>query len=391
MSDLEPRKLSPVLVILLLCGGLLVVYGIGAVLLALLAPKSGALHKPAMPSSVVSVGSPIPWRALAGYKPAPLDLTNPRLLAGRFFSPTEDSLALLGGDGGVRILRLDGTEAASWQSHADAQSLYSAWDWDGDGLDELLLMEPQPNDAEHLVVYEADGTKLAEEGGLYLSFRIAPADLDGDGRSEMIFASGDSFLARNSAGETVWRLADVDINALIKAKRFRLPVNGRTTVLGGADSNGDGKFEVLIQGGHNGSFLLVGLDGMVLDFDPPALVPYHCADLDGDGVSELIDPERGVYDLAAQSLHHWHLRSWSNEELLAGLQSSAGDFGPQLGRCALVLSASGMRSELRAFDAAGQLLYEERFEARIHGLTRIEGPDGPGLALLTDDGLLLYP
>lgn len=392
MNVTEPRKLSPLLVILLLCCALCVVYALGALLLKLAHSFSAAPQASKLPPGMVFHGSPIAWRALPGYAGALSSLSPPRLLAGRFHSTSEDSLLLLGLDGSVRIMALDGAQAASWQSHADEQSLCCAWDWDGDGLDEVLINELKPGGGERVVAYKTDGTLLADEPDLALSFRCAPADLDGDGHSEMFFAAGkEGFLARNAQGEVVWRLSEVDLDGLIKAGRFRLPLNGEPRLLGAADSNADGKFELLIQGGHNGSFLLAGLDGAPLSFDPPALDPNHIADLDSDRRSELIDPERGVYDTAQQRLRYWQMPGWSTEELIDGLHSSAGDFGPQLGRCALVLSSPGFESRLRAFDAKGELLYDEKLETSCHGLTRFEGPQGPGVALLTGTSLLVCP
>lgn len=166
-------------------------------------------------------------------------------------------------------------------------------DVDGDGSVEVVLIA-----GGKLVAKRPDDTVLWETEPLALSSIVHVADLDADGREELIVVGESAFLGIIDArsGNLRWRLAPGTFGTVVGSVRL-------------VDLDGDGKDELYAAdnacGSVNGkpramAWRFTGGFGPVVDdgsrrlFELPANREYHCgvadvvADLDGDGAVELV-------------------------------------------------------------------------------------------------------
>jgi hypothetical protein len=202
-------------------------------------------------------------------------------------------------DGFVHIFRKDGTEVTSWQFAQNPTEIWPAVlaDLHGDGLLEIIskaqTTDTSSNPVSVISVFDATGALLS--GWPQEFFGSAPnglaaADLDNDGRAEIIFASGlfgSKLQAVRSDGSSLpgWPVT-LNVSPLIDSN----PVV--------ADINGDGQLEVLItiqDYASNGKLAAYDASGSLVPGYPKATTPGNeirstpaVGDLDNNGKADIV-------------------------------------------------------------------------------------------------------
>lgn len=142
-------------------------------------------------------------------------------------------------------------------------------DLDGDGMDEIVLGQPEASGGGRARVYQWTGMErrpdplhtIVGPEGAWFGVRIAAADLDHKGEQDLLI-SGAPFGDEGDAPEMMWHVSGES-----------LEMDGsRTEITGSADSS----FNPLKQADLQGN---IGLFGHSLD---------TCEDLDGDGLTDLV-------------------------------------------------------------------------------------------------------
>jgi hypothetical protein len=200
--------------------------------------------------------------------------------------------------GNLRWRRNPGPAGGEWTEHVIAQTgnveTTRAWDVDGDGRPELVANTPGAALVVHKLVTDADGrgtgefthhTIWPEAHGHGLGF----GDLDGDGRGDFVLAGG-------------WLQAPADPLSSAWTLHPEFNLGSASVPILVADVNGDGLADLIVGQGH-----AYGLDWWEQGRDSQGqrtwtrhpIDPYNSqyhdlqwADLDGDGVCELVTGKR---------------------------------------------------------------------------------------------------
>jgi len=189
-----------------------------------------------------------------------------------------------------------------------------AADLDGDGGLEIFLSEWKPGPA-------ADGSRLGyvldAAGGLrytvplrFNAFAAAAADLDGDGRMELLFAEGSHSDVDGGIGYRAFNGEDGS-----PLWSFATPFYGGEGFFASpalADLDGDGRLDLIAGSMDHTVYALRGIDGSVL-WRSPVLEHYirhstPIADFDGDGRLEVtVHTEAGIVHTfdAATGVEEW--------------------------------------------------------------------------------------
>jgi len=169
-------------------------------------------------------------------------------------------------DGAVGILSPAGDVVATGAAGESISDIVSV-DADGDGQEEIAV-----GSGVTVQTFAVDGTRLGRASIGSLSARVGAADLDGDGRDEIIaIGLGDQALALTGAATSVL---------------WKRTVAG-ATALGAVDLDGNGSDEALFAGeGRTEAFDRSGTSRADCDLarDPVVVLP---ADVDGDGATEI--------------------------------------------------------------------------------------------------------
>jgi sugar lactone lactonase YvrE len=219
----------------------------------------------------------------------------------------------------VRVYKTDMTKLAEFTPFAGMYGVnVAAADFDGDGAAEIIVAHAggsQNPGAVKAYSYNAatramvkTGIDITAHASLY-GATVAAADIDGDGLPELVTAAGPG--PKNAANAKVWTVVTAKGmgNWTLKlAKEITREGKYGATVAGG-DIDGDGKDEIIIGAGPDpkaaGEVAILRADGTELKkiraFDSAYGVNVAAADLDGDGIAEIIagagpDPESGKKD-----------------------------------------------------------------------------------------------
>jgi hypothetical protein len=185
--------------------------------------------------------------------------------------------------GGLNIVALesmaDDTYQIAWtwdfEPNLNVQALVDAGDLDGDGQKELVTGGLKPNSPlqSWLHILEMTGNDTLEivqtfilpaSGDGYTSANVA--DVDGDGRREIVFATGSVVKIYENAGDNAWNEIWTGAGNTIQA-------------IGAGDHDQDGKDEIIFRTGtlQNGATSVWEID------------PAYQADMDGDDAVDAID------------------------------------------------------------------------------------------------------
>jgi len=172
----------------------------------------------------------------------------------------------------------DDSYAISWTwefiPHIDLQFIVDAGDLDGDGRKEILTggLKPNAPNVSHLHILEATGDNRLQDvallvrpnGNSYSS--AAVADVDGDGRREIVFGTHNQVAIYENDGDNSWHEIWSGAGSEVES-------------IGAGDHDADGMDEILFRGGN----VTNGTTG-VWEIDEA-----YAADMDTDGRVDAID------------------------------------------------------------------------------------------------------
>jgi len=202
----------------------------------------------------------------------------------------------------------------------------AAADLDGDGAAEIVVA---PAGGSHnpgavkVYAYNAVSRAMVKTGidvtahASVYGANVAAADIDGDGLPELVTAAGPG--PKNAANVKVWTVGTakgMGSWTLKLAKEIVRDGKYGATVAAG-DTDGDGKDEIIVGSGPEpkaaGEVAILRADGTELKkikaFDSAQGVNVAAADLDGDGIAEIIagagpDPKSGKKDAGEAEDHN---------------------------------------------------------------------------------------
>jgi hypothetical protein len=164
-----------------------------------------------------------------------------------------------------------------------------AHDVDGDGSLEIAVTTPV---YEPVYLLDSGGRLLAEYRTWGTSGSLEFADLDGDGRDEVLVAT--------ELGLQVFGTSD----RVERRQLWRSPSLGPVAALAHGDTDGDGRGEVLA-GSQSGQVYALTADGQILWHVPlrAAVLSLDAGDVDGDGRDELVVGTWGGAGSAGGNVH----------------------------------------------------------------------------------------
>ena len=246
-------------------------------------------------------------------------------------SSTAPAVNVASDSGGVSLLRQDRTRAgtfgaSTWWATGGAASAALLADLNGDGRSDLLVADSVLANARALLLLQsatAPGNFAAPltlpVGAGRGSEDVAVADLNGDGRPDIVLAAGNSVVVlyqRAGGGFD-------DPSVIASGTRIGAVVS--------ADLDGDGRADIVAvdagnapEGGSGGAKLIVLLQTQTGNFAAHTIAVadgarrFAIGDLDGDGVP----------DLAVVSLVYQALSTPSQVSVLRQLASNRGQFAP---------------------------------------------------------------
>lgn len=337
--------------------------------------------------SKVALGAPLAWRSIAwkpdpAYPPSPLMATDPfrfaALAIGDFDGDKDDELYVNCSMYGSNLLELDGSGQFIPQNTYFRDLQPFGWDYDSDGVDELLSIAQSGTD---MAIYDRQGKFLAQLRGGSASFPAACGDMDGDGRSDLVLLdhAAQDALAYAPGGKQIWQ--------------FHTTLNTYVTALG--DVDGDGRSELVTPDGNR-----LRLSGMQQqDQFVPGWAgwewPVAVLNLDGDKLGEVF----------RSNIDYLNLATGKTTTLCYGKTGKRRSTDPASwvylahlpGAAKPCLATTGlnnysMNSELFLFELNGTCIYEERIGSAIEKFGVAHKADGTDcLVVLTDHKLLVYP
>jgi len=278
---------------------------------------------------------------------------------------------------GVYVFRGDGSQAWSYPlgTSSSTSAKLTAGDVDRDGDLEIAVTT-----AVHEPVYllDGEGRLLAEYRTWGTSGSLELADLDGDGRDEILVAT--------ETGLQVFGTSD----HVERRQLWRSPSLGSLAALALGDTDGDGQNEVLA-GSQDGRVYALAADGQPL-WDVPleaAVLALEAGDVDGDGRDEIVVGAWGGAGPAGGQVHLLDSgrRLWSVPAGLyvTGLAVVGDTFQgrsepSELSIVASVGLVSG--SAVQRFDRDGKMIWQQEFAERVTAI----GGDGEQVLAGTQDG-----
>lgn len=339
------------------------------------------MHEPGL-----VIGDAIKWRELDHFDGSYEDYAS--LLAGNFdddpdrelLHVTQYTCSILELDGSLRELPILGWIGGK---------LELAWDWDGDGIMEIVTRGygPEQPGPDTMQILNLAGEVVAELPGSLPIASSGTADLDGNGHRELLLEGGGrtGLAAYGLTGLESWY-----VNAL-----------AANIVLAIGDFDGDGRDELLGRSVAEQSPTGLGLlrvFGLEQEFAVlPGLReaeasehPYNAMDLNDDGVAEVITTDSIVNPADGSRTPLQIPKGWSGMDF--------GPFPAQLvayqagGRTLLaarVLEQQGSeRSDtLILWDAQGQIVYHEQFADALDEILVLPGATGDRLVIMKADGI----
>ena len=335
-------------------------------------------------------GEQLAWRELP-WHPANMIVVGTHMRSIEENGDSQRELIFFDSDGAVQVVDLDGNVQAHyhWSNPVEDREL-EFWDFDGDGIDEMLYDSEDGADSATYVA-NLDEQFVHEFAGMILPEWRASADVDGDGRNELLLHSWDSrkYEVVNQGGKV---LIKGNNNVDDPTMGYHQPV-----VL--ADMDGDGVWSVLygdfvskqIHNGDNSH------SSIHLPEDPMMTMGYNyeiVMDIGGDGPTELINEYDEVfYDAAAgmqrklrNPLEQDFSSSWLSRIPLAVMDHDDD------GEAALWTVPGGeMGTELVAYGPRGNVVYHEAMQKYCAGIEVIERSGVQYLVVCAFDKVLVYP
>lgn len=332
----------------------------------------------------VLIGQQLAWRELK----TPPDPNMPRLLMPRQLMFFKVAVGDFDGDGSGEVLVTGGPSSASLiEADGSARLLPQqahyvpyralAWDYNSDGVDELMADDYQ---GRGVLAVDVQGQELGTLPGCNV-WGATCVDFDGDGRLD--FATEDeqrqAVVVFQPGGQELWRMP--------------LPAHCYNPAYG--DVDGDGKAEVVVS--DNGTLRIFGaarpeaqLKGWS-GYYWPALI----ADLNGDTRGEIFASNSGYLDPATQQFTAFKYGRQGTEPTSDPLETVLACDLNRDGTAEIVtkgLNSFVTNSRLFVLKQDGSCSYDERMGHPIEQLLKLHTADGVDhIVVLTEVKLLIYP
>ena len=344
----------------------------------------------------VLVGEPLGWHAALSWDS--MEDEPQLLLPGNFDDDPAQELLLR--NRGLSILDSDGSSRGLPGLDDTGLLVIGNWDMDGDGRDELLAFNRDSwiaasSDVPELttMVLDLDGNSLASLPGTTLPVADSTVDLAGDGHRELLlldYAGGGlptELTIYGPGGKPAWQPPAMDGNTLQAI----------------ADIDGDGRQELLFTvqeadpalGERVKAFgplrqpqVLRGLTQQQLDN-----LPMRALDMNGDGRDELLLGSQ-LLDTLSGTLTPLELpQGWqsmvierSTEVMAHAVKTEAG-----MRLAALVLESPDyfFSDTLVMWDSQGKLVYQQHFGEALSNIQVLHDADGDHIVLQTKGRILL--
>jgi len=378
-----PReKLSgwkPSLTCLIACGSLVLLLAIGVPLAlhSLLNREEVQAVIKHMPRNEQFVGETFSWRMLYEY-PARKS-ANITGVIGDFDADEEKEILILDVPPFTsEMIELNGgSRTVPFQREVRSRR-YLTWDWDGDGIDELL--SESTGDSPGVDIFNLAGELVHTiENRTMEGFSIV-GDYDGDYRPDLLLRVDGDYTP------VVYRQQGLE------ARKGESLFPGYPCCL--ADLNGDGKKAVI--SASNLGYQVITPDG----YERPGwdlIYPAWTADLSGRGSDWLVDLGEGILNPATgvKTQFQWppeikasfgDIYIWRLDRFDVAAFTPPGSTEPRLAVASIVHGPHFM-----LFNRDGQLVYHQEFFGIIYRMGVVELNGQQTLLLITNQGILTYP
>jgi hypothetical protein len=359
------------------------------------------------PPAAVLVGTPLTWTELDSWSSiqgryAPVFGNG--LVPGDFDGDGDDELMVylsqkssFQSQQSVNIYQMNGTFSTVPSLGQNYFGYLWAWDSDGNGTDEIVLSGYQGTS-----VYDHNGQHLTSIAGQPISSldeSLNLGDMDGNGVSEILLAdpmNSSRIVAYDYQSQVVW---DYTFTSM-------------PWQMGTGDVDGDGLDELVCCFGNQAPQALGKGQGAQQISVWYSSTPYqggysffnqlYCADLNGDGIDEIIDPAVGYIEPAAGTMTRFLMPTTSTGAAMGStytmfLRSIAAvcDINADGARdIAILYTATPQATQATAiciFDLSGTLVYHEEFGEEVYGIAVAQSGGQEHLVVLTASRLLTYP
>lgn len=329
-----------------------------------------------LPRNAQHVGKTFSWRRIYDYQSEAYGYAY--AVIGNFDKDQAPEILLLDSQAPSLLVDLSGSCRSVPIKAPSGKTYYQAWDWDGDGIDEVF--RAPENDDPNIEIYNLNGDLVHTIKDRRSTGYSIVGDYDGDGKPDLLLKVADHY------------------TACIQRQKGLGQIMGQTYYEGMpyclADLDGDGKKEIVVV--TNNNYFIVSTTGTQ---SPPwnIVKPMWAVDLSGQGIDWLVDLSTGILDPTTGEVT---LLQWPT---VAGLPVKSGypawyQFSdvaaftpPGESEARLVVASTEFEPHLMLFNTAGELRYHQQFSDNILGMGVVPNDNGQVLLLVTATGILAYP
>lgn len=342
-------------------------------------------------------GDPLPWRTLVKWDKLEGAYTDKLQVFIDYFSSNAAEDILVGTEKGYVVYDVREGLKSRVAALSGETRYFLSWDYDGDGVAELLTQVQQPasyNPSETVDVMEAHALSGQVVGcvlGNPMGPTIVKGDFNGDKKTDLFMSAESAYSARQDLEARAFSIGGSVL--------FSAPPQWRTPYLFSADLDGDGQDELIATMTSLTGNPVLGIQGLEEGLEiwqqklPDESLSW-CADLNRDGTAELISTNGWILDTVSQA--SWRLRllpRWEGVYL-------TGEFGANIGLAQLkhqrdpaIAATPGVlaRELFVIWNVDGSLQYAEYLGELIEHFGVASDPEGDHIVLATQTKLLVWP